>query len=456
MKNLMTRQIAGLFSALLLSVGTISLGWAQEVDLGARLQPESFTLKNGMQVVVIPDHRVPVVTHMVWFRVGAADEQMGKSGLAHFLEHLMSKGTKKLKPREFSSIVARNGGQRNAFTSYDFTAYFQRIALDRLPLVMSMQADILENLILTEGPVLSERDVVLEEMALRVENNPSAILGLQMNAALYQNHHYGTPLGGWRHELGALTLDDAVAWYDRYYAPNNAILIVAGDITAAELKPLAQKYYGPLKRRAVPERIRHVEPPQVAPRRVELRDARVQQPSWVRDYLAPSTNSGAGNESVSLEVLAYILGGSNNSRLFKKLVIEDGSAAGVRVGYSAEALNDTSFTVSATPRAGHELSEIEGLVDQEIARLLSEGVTEDEVAKAVKTLQGDAIYSLDNQMSLAQAFGVALTTGGSVQDVVTWPKRVGEVTAADVNAVAQKVLLIERSVTGQLLPKAEG
>lgn len=456
MKNQVRRFCCGFVSVLFISVAVSSGLAAAEEDLSARLAPESFTLKNGMEVVVVSDHRVPVVTHMVWFKVGAADEQMGKSGLAHFLEHLMSTGTKKLKPREFSKIVARNGGQRNAFTSYDFTAYFQRIALDRLPLMMSMQADLMENLILSDEKILSERDVVLEELALRVENNPSAILGNQMNAMLYQNHHYGTPLGGWRHELSKLDRADAEDWYKKYYAPNNAILIVAGDITAAELRPLAEKYYGPLKRRAVPDRIRHVEPPHVAARRVELQDSRVKQPSWIRDYLAPSSTTGEGRESLALEVLSYVFGGSNNSQLFKQLVINEGVAAGVRSYYSAESLNDSSFTISATPRPSVDLDAIEKSIDQEIARLLKDGVTDEEVRKAILTLKGDAIYALDSQQSLAQTFGVALTTGGSVEHTVSWPSRLSEVTAQDVNAVARKVLQPERSVTGRLLPKEEG
>jgi len=436
-----------------LSLALVTNAPAQETDLAARLTPETFTLDNGMDVVVIPDHRVPVVTHMVWYRIGSADEKPGKSGLAHFLEHLMFKGTKKVEGGEFAKTVSRNGGQNNAFTSYDFTAYFQRIALDRLPLLMEMEADRMVNLTLNDETVYPERDVVLEELSMRTGNNPAAQLGFQISAALYQNHHYGIPLGGWRHETGALTTEDALDWYKTYYAPNNAILIVAGDITAEQLKPLAEKYYGRLKPRKVPERARHTEPPQIAARQVVLEDARVRQPSWSREYLAPSANSGEGNESVSLEVLAYILGGSNNSRLFKRLVIEEGKAAGAYASYFAQTLNDTTFSLGFTPSSGASLDEVEALIEEEIARLLKDGVTDEEIGKTIKTLQSDAIYALDSQMGLSINFGLALTTGRSVEDIVSWPARIGTVTADDVNAVAKKVLDPKRSVTGQLLPQ---
>ena len=368
----------------------------------------------------------------------------------------MFKGTKKIPPGEFNKTVSRNGGQDNAFTSYDLTAYFQKIALDRLPLLMGMESDRMANLVLTDEIVYPERDVVLEELSLRTGNNPASQLGFQMSAALYQNHHYGIPLGGWRHETGALTTQDAVDWYKTYYAPNNAILIVAGDITAEQLKPLAEKYYGRLKRKKVPHRVRHTEPPHIAARQVVLRDARVRQSSWSREYLAPSTNTGEGKESVALEVLAYILGGSNNSRLFTRLVIEEGKAAGASASYFAETLNDTSFSLGFTPRPGVSLDVVELLIEQEIARLLAEGVTDEEVNKTIKTLQSDAIYALDSQMGLSIAFGLALTTGGSVEDIVSWPERIGSVTVEDVNAVAKKVLDPKRSVTGRLLPLEEG
>jgi zinc protease len=203
-----------------------------------------FTLSNGMQVVVIPDHRAPVVTHMVWYRVGAADEPRGKSGIAHFLEHLMFKSTEKIASGEFSRIVSRMGGQDNAFTSQDATAYFQRIHKDRLGEVMAMEADRMVNLRLTEHEVLTERDVILEERRSRVENNPQAVLDEQMNAVLYYSHTYGIPVIGWEHEIARLTREDALSFYKHHYAPNNAILVVSGDVTPEEVRRLAEETYG--------------------------------------------------------------------------------------------------------------------------------------------------------------------------------------------------------------------
>ncbi|TNE37383.1 MAG: insulinase family protein [Alphaproteobacteria bacterium] len=443
----------GLCVYFLLAVSAFAPASADDLDFSERLKPETFTLRNGMQVVVIPDHRVPVVTHMVWIKIGAADEAVGRSGLAHLLEHLMSSGTKKLKPREFSQIVARNGGLRNAFTSYDYTGYFQRIALDRLPLMMEMQADLMANLTMSEDKVASEKQVVLEERSFRVENNPAAILNNEVNAALFRNQHYGLPVIGWRHEIEGLTREDALNWYRTYYAPNNAILVVAGDITAEELKPLARKYYGKLKRRKVPERIRANEAEPLAAVRIEMKDVRVKQPSFQRAYLAPSARTGEPREAEALEVLAYILGGSNNSHLYKQLVINDRVAAAVRVFYGSTAVNDTDLTISATPSQTADLEALERAIDSEVARLLSEGVSEEEVAKAIKTLKGDAIYALDSQSNLANLFGRELATGGTIDDVLQWPQRLSAVTAQDVNAVARKVIQPHRSVTGLLLPE---
>ncbi len=424
-------------------------------DLSKRLTPETFTLKNGMQVVVIPDHRVPVVTHMVWYKTGSADEVQGKSGIAHFLEHLMFKGTKKIPPGEFSKIIARNGGQGNAFTSSDYTAYYQRIALDRLPLLMEMESDRMRNLVLTDDIVLPERDVVIEERNTRIENSPGALLAEQLSAALFQNHRYGVPVIGWRHELAELTRQDALAFYRIYYAPNNATLIVAGDIDAATLRPLTEKYYGRLKPSKLPPRIRATEPPHVAERRVTLRDGRVRQPSWQRHYLAPSRNNGEAGQSPSLEVLQYVLGGHNNSRLYRRLVIEEKLAAAASASYSAGAINSATFAISVSPRPGASLDRIEIIVDEEIQKLLDAGVREAEVRGATKTIINDTIFALDNQQTMAQIFGQVLSGGGSISDVTNWPRTIAEVNSESVNQVAAEVLKIERSVTGRLLPSDE-
>jgi zinc protease len=426
---------------------------ADDFDYARRIRPETFTLENGMQVVVISDHRVPVATHMLWYRIGAADEEAGKSGLAHFFEHLLFKGTKAVPDGQYSNIIARNGGQDNAFTSWDFTAYFARVAKDRLPLVMELEADRMTGLVLTEEMFRPERDVILQERAMRVENNPSSLFNEQMNAALYQNHRYGVPVIGWAHEIGALTQADAFDFYNKYYAPNNAILIVSGDVTVEEIRPLAEKYYGPLKAHAVPERTRATEPPQYAARQVVMHDARVKQPSWSRWYVVPSGNTGEVGEAETLEVLAAILGDGPKSRLHKRLVIDEAKAAAAGVGYYTEALNDNDISFSATPRPGVSLDELEALIDEEIDKIITSGVTQEEVDAAVKTLLNDAIFALDSPMTLNYIFGQVLTTGGSLERVLQWPEHIRGVTPEAVNEAASKYLKIERSVTGRLLPE---
>ena len=247
-----------------------------------------YTLDNGMDVVVIEDHRAPVVVHMVWYRAGAADEDPGVSGIAHFLEHLLFKATDDMESGELSRVVAENGGSDNAFTSQDYTAYFQRVAADRLDLMMTMEADRMRDLQLSEDDIATERDVILEERAMRTDNSPGALLNEQMQAALYQNHPYGIPVIGWRHEMEQLGLDEAMAYYRKYYAPNNAILVVAGDVEPEEVLAMAEEHYGPLEpTEGLEPRARPLEPVPLAERRITYEDPRVSQPYVVRSYLAP-------------------------------------------------------------------------------------------------------------------------------------------------------------------------
>jgi zinc protease len=418
--------------------------------------PASFTLSNGLQVVVIPNHRAPIAIQMVWYRVGAADEPAGKSGIAHFLEHLMFKGTKDIPPGEFSKIVARNGGQDNAFTSQDYTAYFQRVAKDRLELVMRLEADRMTNLVLSDAEVLPERDVVLEERRSRTDNNPGAQLYEHSRAALYMNHPYRVPVIGWKSEIKKLATEDAIAFYRRHYAPNNAILIIAGDVTADEIRPLAEKYYGPIPRRTLAPRERVVEPDHRAARRVVLKSPRVRQPSWSRTYIAPSYATAAGSEAYALQVLAEILGGSTTSRFYRSLVVEQAVAASASSWYSADGLDSGEFGVSGSPRPGTGIDAVETAIAAQIARLLSDGVTADEVARAKRSLKAGAIYVRDSLRAGPNIFGRALTSGRTIEDVEAWPDRIGAVTAEQVNAAAKAVFREDRSVTSVLLPDSTG
>ena len=414
-------------------------------------QPETFTLANGLQVVVITNRRAPVVLHMMWYKVGAADEPPGKSGIAHFLEHLMFKGTKTLAPGMFSKIVANNGGQENALTSSDYTAYYQNVARDRLETVMKIEADRMSNLELSDKEVDAERKVILEERRQRTENSPRSILWEQANAAMFLNHPYRIPTIGWEHEMRGLTTADAMAFYRRWYAPNNAILVVAGDITAAEVRPLAEKYYGVVAQRDIPQRARPLEPPHRHYRTVVYKDARADQPSWSRIYLAPSYNQGETKHVYALQVLSEILGGGSTSRLYQEIVVQQKLAASAGTGYSGSNYDYSTFYITISPRNGIDIDTVQKAVEAEVAKLLEKGVTAEEVARAKQVLIDRAAFSHDNLRTGAMSFGVALTTGRSVADVEAWPDRIGQVTADDVNAAARHVLKDTSAVTAILL-----
>ena len=431
---------------------TLGLAALAPVSYAAVFNPETFALDNGMQVVVVTNRRAPVVSHHVWYKVGSADSPYGKSGLPHFLEHLMFKGTETLEPGEFSRIVARNGGNENAFTAPDYTGYFQTIAKDRLETVMRMEADRMTNLRLLPEEVRTERDVVLEERSMRVDNDPGSRLGEVLNATQFLHHPYRIPVIGWRHEMASYTREDALDFYERWYAPNNAVLIVAGDIDAAELRPLAEKYYGVIPRHEVPVRERVQEPPQDAPRTVALADPRVQQPSWIRSYLAPSFNAGETKHAYPLEVLAEILGGTSTSRLYRSLVIEQKIATSAGAYYRGSALDLATFRLYASPRPEVSLDELEAAMEAEVGRLTTDPITPQEVARATGRMVAEAVYAQDSLSTAVRSFGVALATGGTVEDVEAWPERIGAVTAEQVNAAAEHVFRLERSVTGRLTP----
>ncbi len=415
--------------------------------------PETFTLDNGMRVVVVSNHRVPVVTHMVWYMVGAADEPPGKSGIAHFLEHLMFKGTKTRPAGEFSRTVARNGGRENAFTSSDYTGYYQTVAKDRLELVMEMEADRMSNLVFNEDEVEPERQVIFEERRARTDNDPAAILREHVNATLYLNHPYGRPVIGWEHEVRALSSLDLAAFYRRWYAPNNAILTVAGDITAAELRPLAEKYYGAIPPSPMPARARPQEPPQRAARRVVLKDARVRQPTWSRTYLAPSYSTGETRHTYPLEVLVEILGQGATSRLYRSLVVERKLAVSAGAFYDADGLGPSTFVVYASPMPGVDLETLAAAVDGEIAALLRDSVGEDEVARAKRRMRASTVYARDSLSTGVRVLGAALATGRTVEEVESWPARIDAVTADQIAAGAHAVFDESRSVTALLLPE---
>lgn len=421
------------------------------LPLRASEQVTNFVLDNGLEVVVIEDHRAPVVVHMLWYRAGAADERPGVSGVAHFLEHLLFKGTKTMASGEFSKTVSRNGGRDNAFTNQDYTGYYQRVAADRLELMMRMEADRMVNLQLAEEDILTERDVIIEERNQRTENSPSALFREQKSAAQYLNHPYGIPVIGWRHEMEQLSLADALEYYRQYYAPNNAILVVAGDVNPNEVRVLAETYYGvhpanpKLSKRARPSEPRHL-----AERRVQLRDKRVAQPYVSRSYIAPERDSGDQRKAAALVLLAELLGGGQTSVLTQALQFDSKQAVYTAAWYNPTLLDDTTFTVLAVPAPGISLRDIEDAMDAQLQKFFATGVDSEHLKRIKRQVYAAQIYARDDVEALANRYGQALTAGLTVVDVQDWPTIVQSISAEEIMAAAREVLVIDGAVTGWL------
>ena len=435
-------------------IGVLFIPMAAPADIAD--QVTDFTLDNGLQVVVIEDHRAPVVVHMLWYRAGSSDEPAGVSGIAHFLEHLLFKQTKTLEAGEFSRVVAENGGSDNAFTSKDFTAYFQRVAADRLDLMMRMEADRMVNLDLSEEDILTEREVIIEERNQRVENSPGALFREQTTAALFLNHRYGVPVIGWRHEMEKLSLSDALDFYRQYYAPNNAVLVVAGDVVPDEVRQLAEKNYGPLP--ANPQlgpRARPQEPPQIAARRLSYRDERVAQPYMTRSYLAPERDPGDQSTAAALTLLAEILGGGQTSVLTQKLQFETSTAVYAAAFYDGLSLDDSSFGFAVVPSAEVTLQAAEEALDQALAEFFEAGVDLEQLERIKTQFAASDIYARDNVQGLANSYGAALTSGLGLSDIHAWPDIIQAVTAEDIMAAAKDVLRDAGSVTGWLMKPEE-
>jgi zinc protease len=401
----------------------------------------SFTLPNGLNVVVIEDHRAPVVVQMIWYRVGAADEPPGHSGIAHFLEHLMFKGTDTVGPNQFS-----------AFTSWDYTAYFQRVAADRLPLVMEMEADRMRNLRLLPEDVGTEREVILEERAQRTDSNPGALLSEQMRAAQFQNHPYAIPIIGWRHEMEQLSREDALAYYERFYAPNNATLVIAGDVEVEAVKALAAEHYAPIAPSGgIVPRERPQEPPQLAERRLTLEDERVSEPYLMRTYLAPERDPGNQTEAAALTVLAELLGGSGQTSVLPRALQYDSKTAVYSAAfYDGSSIDDATFGVIVVPSPGVSLETAEAEMDRVIADFLQTGPDPAALERIRTQVRAGDIYSRDDVNALARRYGEGLSIGLTLQDIESWDEALAAVTEADIMAAATRVFDRRNAVTGWL------
>lgn len=421
---------------------------------------EGFTLENGMQVVVIPNDRAPVVTSMVWIKAGSADEPWGRSGSAHFFEHLMFKGTPTVGPGEFSKIVRTLGGNDNAFTSYDYTAYFETASVDHLEKIMAMDADRMHNLAPPPEHFESERKVILEERRERTDNDPEAKFGEQLHAALYVNHPYGRPVIGWLSEMERLDWKTAKKFYDKYYAPNNMILVVSGDMTAEKLRPLVEKTYGALpSAEKAPSRKRPEIPPLTGSQILTYRDPAVRQPVLQRLYRVPSWRQNK-QESLALQVLEEILGGGPSARLYKALAADSKKVSSVSFSYDAQRWDNAEAGFGANALPGVSLEEVDKGIDAVLRTLIKEGVSADEVRRAKDSLKDGAVYARDSLTGPAMIVGQALATGASLEDVETWPAAIESVTAAQVQDVAKKYFdpddpALPMHVTGYLMPVLE-
>ena len=412
----------------------------------------SFELQNGMRVVLIENHRAPIVSHMLWYKVGAADEDWGNSGLAHFFEHLMFKGTQNLEPGEYSRTVRALGGSDNAFTGQDFTSYFVNIAVENLETVMRMEADRMVNLDIPEEHFLSERNVILEERAQRTDTNPSARMMETLRATLYPNHAYGVPVIGWREEIAALQHDEAMAFYDKWYAPNNAILVIAGAITREELEPLTQEIYGRIPAKATATGPEYIAPILPGDKNISYEDAQVQQPSFLRLCRVPSYTTDK-QAALALSVAANILDGGAATRLYKSIVSEQKLASNVSLSFSGYARKESTAYISAIPRDGVSLADLEKAIDSEIAKYISSPPDEIEIREAKDRLINSAIYARDSLQTPAYIFGQALTTGLEIDDVEYWTDDVEKLSDDDIRSAITHITDSKRCVNGRLLPK---
>lgn len=419
----------------------------------SRQDIETFTLKNGMQVILVPNHRMPIVTHLLLYRVGGADDFPGRSGLAHYNEHMMFQGTKAHGAGEFARIISANGGVFNAFTTRDYTGYYVNIAKEHLSLVMQLEADRMLNLDPDEQHFLKERQVIIEERRMSVENQPEALLAEEMQAMMFRNHPYHNPLIGWMQEMQALSRDDVLSFHRQFYHPANAVLVVTGDITRTELQPLAEKYYGGLP--AGTPNVRHwqQEPPQRGPRHITLHNENVKQPELVRYYIAPGASSEDKALMIPEFVLAQLMGGGTTSSMYQSLVVKQKLATSVDFSYNGISVGPAMLEINAVPAVGVSLSQLEAALDKEIAASLVQVGTPDDLERAKILLKADTTYARDSMESMARIIGALVMSGLPVDYFNQWPTLVDAVTADDVHKAAVAVFKPEASVTGYLLPE---
>lgn len=418
----------------------------------AALTAEGFELENGMRVQVISSHRAPVVTHMLWLKAGGADDPPGYSGVAHYLEHMMFKGTRHVPDGQYTKRVEKLGGEHNAFTGTDFTAYYVTIAKEHLPAVMALEADRMQHLRPTG--FASERDVVIEERRSRVDNDPGAVLGEKMTARLFGDHPYGRPIIGWKEEVSALTEHSVMEYYRTHYHPDAAVLVLVGDITLQEAKALAQEHYGSWRPASVPSRAWPAYTPLSAAQEIVLAHPEVRQSEWMRHYPAPSLGWGDKSHVFALMLLSDLLGGGRTGALYSRLVVERGLAVEAGASYSPFAWGPSAFGVFLVPAKGVEAAALAKAYEEEIAKFMARDIPAHDLERVKNSLKAAAIYLRDGLQSQAFVLGQLLMLGRDAAFFDAWTKNIDAVTPEDIKAAARAVLVEQRAVTGVLLPGA--
>jgi len=425
--------------AITLFLVLFTFGFSAFAEAKEKLQYQYFTLENGLEVVIIPNHRAPVVYHSMWYKVGSADSPIDKSGLAHFLEHLMFKGSQKFPGDTYKRRVNDLGGNQNANTNWDRTAYFVTIAKEYLPIVMEMEADRMQNLVFLPEPIAKEKEVVLQERRSTSDADPNALLGEAANAAFFWQHPYGKPMIGYEEEIKSYTPEDAKTFYKQWYHPNNAILVIAGDVSVREVKPLIEKHYGKIPKGEVPKRIRTLEPDhRGATAKVEMRSPQLGS-SVQRIYTAPNRRTTSLRTDAVLTLLQDVIGDSTFGRLAKNLVENQGLAQYAAASYTGSFYDPYSFVVMASPENPSDLNQLEASVEAEIRRLMVEGVTENELARAKEQWKFSSFYRLDSLHGLADHFGENLAVGYSIEDLENWLDTLQQVTPIQIQQAAQAI-----------------
>jgi zinc protease len=411
------------------------------------------TLSNGLKVVVKEDHRAPVIVQQIWYKAGSMDERTGKTGVAHVLEHLMFKGTHRIPAGEFSRRIAAAGGRENAFTSNDYTAYFQQLHKSKLPLAMKLESDRMHNLNLSAKEFAKEIKVVMEERRMRTDDEPHALLQEKMMAAIYQEHPYQHPVIGWMSDLEQMNVNDARAWYQQWYAPNNATLVIAGDVQAKEVFALAERYYGSIPRQVQPARRQFTEPVQVGIKRMVVK-APAELPLLVMSYHAPNIADPKGDwQPYALEMLTGVLGGNESAWLNKHLVREQQIASSVGVGYDSTSRGPGLFTLEATPSAGKTAADVEAALRAEITQLVKDGVSEEELKRVKAQVMAGEVYKLDSVFYQAMQIGQMESIGLGYKAIPLMLEKLQGVTAEQVREVARMYLQDDNLTVAVLDPQ---